>query len=82
MIGFIIDIYKITEFKGAGYFGEVYKGINLKTNEEVAIKVLDKSKIVLKELQNELNTMKAINCENSVKYIADYGFSDPNLGIL
>ncbi len=79
MIGFIIDIYKITEFKGAGYFGEVYKGINLKTNEEVAIKVLDKSKIVLKELQNELNTMKAINCENSVKYIADYGFSDPNL---
>ena len=51
----------------------------LKTNEEVAIKVLNKSQIVPKELQNELNTMKLINCENSVKYIADYGFSDPNL---
>ena len=78
MIGHIIDIYKITQFLGSGAFGEVYKGINLNTNEEVAIKVLYKSKIVPKELENELNTMKSINCENSVKYIFDYGFSDPN----
>jgi len=77
MIENIIGIYKITEFKGKGYFGVVYKGINLNTNEEVAIKVLYKENLNFKELQNELNTMKTINCENSVKYFADNDFGDP-----
>ena len=79
MEGQIIDIFKIEKHKGKGAFGVVYKGINLKTNEEVAIKILNKSQIVGKELENELNTMKTINCENSIKFIAEYAFTDPYL---
>ena len=31
--------FKLTKKLGAGAFGEIFHGINLKTNEEVAIKL-------------------------------------------
>ena len=32
--------YKVTKRLGKGAFGEIYAGINVKTNEEVAIKIV------------------------------------------
>ena len=32
--------YKVTKRLGAGAFGDIYAGLNVKTNEEVAIKLV------------------------------------------
>lgn len=40
----IVCNHKIVQFLDKGTFGKVYKALNLKTNEEVAIKMFAKSK--------------------------------------
>jgi casein kinase 1 len=49
--------YRILEKIGAGKFGIIYKGINLKTNHTVAIKTEDKTSSI-KLLKNETSIMK------------------------
>lgn len=40
----ISDRFKVCKKLGAGSFGELYSGINMKTHEEVAIKIEDYNK--------------------------------------
>lgn len=73
------DHYTVSEILGNGHFGIVQKGKNIKTNQEVAVKVIDKSKLKLKDYElivRENSIMKLINHTNLVTLI-DY-FEDEN----
>ena len=70
-----IERYKFTSKNiiGKGGFGFVYKALDLKTNENVALKQIyfeneeEKSSII-----NEINIMKNIGSYNSIKLIDNF----------
>ena len=55
--------FKSTDRLGGGSFGQIYKGINLKTKEEVAIKIESKN-IETPQLIHESKILKALNDNN------------------
>ena len=65
----IWEKYKKMEIIGVGRFGSVYRGKNKETNEYVAIKVIKKIKINNERIKKEIEIMKKIKSENSVKLI-------------
>ena len=52
--------FKSTDRLGGGSFGQIYKGINLKTKEEVAIKIESKN-IETPQLIHESKILKVLN---------------------
>ena len=66
-----INDYIIKETIGTGTFCKVKLGINKYTNEKVAIKLLEKSKIIekndLERIQREISIIKNLNHPNIVK---------------
>ena len=57
----VFDYYDINEPIGKGISGSVHAGIHKKTGKEVAIKIMTKKYMRLKEIEllhGELNTMK------------------------
>jgi len=73
--------YEIKEKIGRGGFANVYRGINIKTDEERAIKVIDidiYKEEHMKVIYNEINNMKICseNNENSVKIYECYRYKD------
>ena len=38
--------YKLTKRLGEGAFGDIFQGVNIKTNEEVAIKLVSPSSLI------------------------------------
>ena len=69
--------YEIKDKIGNGQFGEVFKGINKKSGEIRAIKII-KINNDMKYINNELNNMKICSEENdnSVKYYEHFQFED------
>ena len=67
----ILNEYQIKETIGKGTFSKVKLGINKATGEKVAIKILDKRKILTRDdqirVQRELTKQKKINHLNIVK---------------
>jgi calcium/calmodulin-dependent protein kinase I len=64
MNGNVDDHYTITsEVLGSGFFATVKAGINKKTGEKVAVKIIDKSKVEESPqlLQNEIDIMAKVN---------------------
>jgi len=59
----IEDYYEITnELLGRGYFAEVYVGIDKRTKQRVAVKVVDKNKVEKEEsLEREVYILSSIN---------------------
>lgn len=69
---------------GRGSFSKVYKGFNTKTDEMVAIKIIEKEilkKSLLERLYSEINLMYTLDHENIVK-IYDHYENDENCYIV
>jgi 5'-AMP-activated protein kinase catalytic alpha subunit len=60
----IIGSYRVTKTLGQGTFGKVKEGIHLFTEQKVAIKILEKSKITevndIERVQRELHILKIV----------------------
>ena len=67
----IIGNYRIERTIGEGTFGKVKLGIHIPTDEQVAIKILEKDKIQDKEdldrISREINFLKKLNHPNIIK---------------
>jgi len=70
----IEEDYEIGELLGSGNFAEVKKGIHRYSSENVAIKILEKRKLMLKSsskmvisLEREINILKSIKHENIIQ---------------
>eukprot|EP01016_Furgasonia_blochmanni_P013714 TRINITY_DN1702_c0_g1_i2.p1 TRINITY_DN1702_c0_g1~~TRINITY_DN1702_c0_g1_i2.p1 ORF type:complete len:321 (+),score=113.56 TRINITY_DN1702_c0_g1_i2:158-1120(+) len=65
--------YKFTDKLGSGSYGEVFRGVDTKTNQLVAIKVLAKKLLeddyVRKSLINEIDNMKKVRSQHVVQFI-------------
>ena len=67
-----IGDYLLQKKIGSGGFAKVYLGIHIPTNEKVAIKVIDKTKVkkdklYLKRIQNEISILKIVKHKNIIK---------------
>lgn len=67
----IIGNYRIEKTLGEGTFGKVKLGVHIPTEEQVAIKILEKEKIQDKEdlnrIAREINILKKLNHPNIIK---------------
>ena len=74
--------YEILKLLGYGQYAKIYKGINKKTKEIKAIKVIqinnDEEEIFYKNIHNEITNMKICseNNNNSVKIYEYYHYKD------
>ena len=78
----IINEYITTNILGKGFSGIVYEAQNTKTQEKVAIKIINKNyikqKLVLNNInnecffKNEINILKFLQCEYSCKYLNSF----------
>ena len=75
----ILEIYNITEILGSGSFSLVKLGINKITNEKVAVKIMDKSKMSstrLESARTEIEIMKICQHPNIIHFIDSYENAD------
>jgi hypothetical protein len=71
----ILEIYDITEELGSGSFSSVKLGINKKTKEKVAVKIMYKNKMNstrLESARTEIEIMKICQHPNIIHYIDSY----------
>lgn len=77
----VLDNFQISELVGKGAFASVYKGLNLRTNQLVAIKqiTLEQDQDIL-QLMGEIDLLKILKHPNIVKY---HGFvkTDTSLNV-
>lgn len=71
--GVTIAGYELEEFIGAGSFGSVHSGRNVRTNEKVAVKILDLDKQLrisdVVSLEQEIRAMKVLSHPNLVRLV-------------
>lgn len=65
-----LENFEFGPLVGKGAFANVYKGVNLRTNQVVAIKqiTLDLNKLNVQELMGEIDLLKILKHPNIVKY--------------
>ncbi|KAJ6254716.1 serine/threonine-protein kinase [Anaeramoeba flamelloides] len=68
------ELFDCQQFIGKGSFGRVYKGENRKTNEIVAIKIinLEKTRDDLEDIQKETSILNQIKSPYLIKYYGSY----------
>ncbi|XP_073061374.1 CBL-interacting serine/threonine-protein kinase 12-like [Primulina eburnea] len=71
MSGFLLGRYEIAKLLGHGTFAKVYHAKNLKTGESVAIKVIDKEKILkvglIGHIKREISILRRVRHPNIVQ---------------
>jgi serine/threonine protein kinase len=73
----IFNKYKLIDKIGKGTYGEIYKGVNIRTNENVAIKI-ENIHNEIKILKNEANTYNYLNNSKGIPIIKWYGTDKQN----
>ena len=68
----IINNYRLKNKIGKGGFGTVYKALDLKTNENVAIKIIPFNIEDRESIENEIYLMRRIDSRNSIKLINNF----------
>jgi 5'-AMP-activated protein kinase catalytic alpha subunit len=67
----IVGSYRLEHTLGTGTFGKVKLGVHLPTQEKVAVKILEKSKITEKDdlsrVMREMKFLKTLNHLNIIK---------------
>lgn len=67
----LMDKYEMGKLLGQGTFAKVYHARNIKTSESVAIKVIDKDKVMkvglIDQIQREISVMKLVRHPNIVQ---------------
>jgi len=64
-----VEDYQLGEKLGKGAFGAVYKGLNVRSGQFVAVKRLRRQNLDEDALMTEVNTLKNLNHPNIVRYI-------------
>eukprot|EP01083_Nonionella_stella_P197574 726281_1 len=70
----ILKIYSSLTTLGKGTFGQVYKGIDLKIDEFVAIKKMNKTDY--KSIQRELSLLNKCKCKYIIKLLNEHSYSN------
>jgi len=74
------DFYKMGDLIGEGQFGVIKSGINIKTNEKIAIKILSKESIKKVEdwdlIRTEIDVLKHSKHPTIIKFLDHYENSD------
>uniref|UniRef100_A0A7S4I5Y8 Protein kinase domain-containing protein n=1 Tax=Vannella robusta TaxID=1487602 RepID=A0A7S4I5Y8_9EUKA len=61
--------YQLGQKLGKGAFGVVFKALDIKTGQFVAVKRIDKEKVDAKSMMKEINFLKTFNHPNIVSYV-------------
>jgi len=75
----LFDNYEIIDELGKGQFGEVKLGVDTKTNEKIAVKIINKKKMKEKEIelvQREIDIMKLSKHPNIITFIDHFENSE------
>eukprot|EP00732_Lithocolla_globosa_P004046 Lithocolla_globosa_v1_NODE_3502_length_1654_cov_4.257036.p1 type:complete len:162 gc:universal NODE_3502_length_1654_cov_4.257036:735-1220(+) len=73
------SIWGLEQLLGKGSYGEVWKGKHKRTDEEVAIKVLEIVEDEIEELENEVTILKRTQHMNIVRLFGTYAVNQENL---